>query len=149
MSLKDAFARFPRLGLGLAALGRPGYINVGHGQDLPPDHNPATMEAQTHEMLDLAWEHGIRYMDVARSYGRGEEFLGNWLKKREFSEDVPTIGSKWGYTYTADWQVEAEHHEIKEHSLPVLERQWKESQANLGSHLDLYQIHSATLQSGV
>lgn len=24
----------PRLGLGLAALGRPGYINIGHGQDL-------------------------------------------------------------------------------------------------------------------
>jgi hypothetical protein len=25
-----------RLGLGMAALGRPGYMNLGHGQDLVP-----------------------------------------------------------------------------------------------------------------
>jgi aryl-alcohol dehydrogenase-like predicted oxidoreductase len=60
-----------------------------------------------------------------------------------------TVGSKWGYTYTADWQVDAEVHEVKEHSLKVLQRQWGQSKANLGAHLDLYQIHSATLKSGV
>jgi aryl-alcohol dehydrogenase-like predicted oxidoreductase len=59
------------------------------------------------------------------------------------------VGSKWGYTYTADWRVEADVHEVKELSLPVLERQWAESSATLGAHLDLYQIHSATLESRV
>ena len=66
--------------------------------------------------------------------------------------DAVTIGSKWGYTYTADWQVTVgvdEAHEVKEHSLPVLERQISESGLTLGSYLDLYQIHSATLSSGV
>ena len=57
--------------------------------------------------------------------------------------------SKWGYTYTAGWQVEAEKHEVKDHSLAVLRRQVAESRALLGGHLDLYQIHSATLESGV
>jgi len=59
------------------------------------------------------------------------------------------IGSKWGYTYTADWQVEALKHEVKSHTLPVLQRQYRESQNQLSDHLDLYQIHSATLESGV
>lgn len=43
----------------------------------------------------------------------------------------------------------AEKHEVKEHSLPVLQRQWQESQQHLGGYLRLYQIHSATLESGV
>ena len=39
--------------------------------------------------------------------------------------------------------------DTKEHSLPVLERQILESRALLGNYLDIYQIHSATLDSGV
>ncbi|MDP6932985.1 MAG: aldo/keto reductase, partial [Myxococcota bacterium] len=54
-----------------------------------------------------------------------------------------------GYTYTADWQLQAEEHEVKDHRLDVLERQWGETQVLLGDHLDLYQVHSATLDSGV
>src|SRR5207237_10568967 len=60
-----------------------------------------------------------------------------------------TIGSKWGYAYTAGWRVDAETHEIKKHSLGRLERQITESRAILGAQLDLYQIHSATLATGV
>jgi aryl-alcohol dehydrogenase-like predicted oxidoreductase len=137
------------IGLGLAALGRPGYINLGHAVDLNADYAVPAMAARTHALLDAAWQAGVRYFDTARSYGRGEEFLGAWLRERGLPPDAVTIGSKWGYTYTADWQVEAEAHEIKEHSLSVLERQLAESRANLGAHLDLYQIHSATLESGV
>ena len=98
---------------------------------------------------NAAWAAGIRYFDAARSYGLAERFLGSWLKAREISPDEVTVGSKWGYTYTADWQVQAEHHEIKEHSLPVLQRQTKKAGPSLGEYLDLYQIHSATLDSGV
>ena len=107
------------------------------------------MRGRCHAVLDAAWGLGIRYFDAARSYGRAEEFLAKWLKKREVAPEQVTIGSKWGYTYTADWKVEAKHHEIKNHSLPLLQKQCVESTRILGKHLDLYQIHSATLESGV
>uniref|UniRef100_UPI00356150E4 aldo/keto reductase n=1 Tax=Desulfosarcina sp. TaxID=2027861 RepID=UPI00356150E4 len=140
------------IGLGLAALGRPGYINIGHGNDLNHEHDVTAMEAQAHRVLDSAWDAGIRYFDAARSYGKAEEFLHTWIAKRGITEKACTIGSKWGYTYTADWRVslpEGQKHEIKDHSLPVLKRQILESIAFLGGHLDLYQIHSTTLDSGV
>lgn len=137
------------LGLGLAALGRPGYINLNHAADLAHNYDVAAMETHAHQVLDAAWAGGVRYFDAARSYGRAEAFLGSWLRSRRIEVGAVTVGSKWGYTYTADWQVQAAHHEIKEHSLPVLQRQWAETQANLGGYLDLYQIHSATLDSGV
>jgi aryl-alcohol dehydrogenase-like predicted oxidoreductase len=138
-----------RLGLGLAALGRPGYINLGHAEDLRADYNVAAMEARAHAVLDTAWAEGIRYFDAARSYGDGERFLGTWLASRGIPPQAVVVGSKWGYTYTAGWQVRADRHEVKDHSLPVLLRQQAESRDRLGVHLKLYQIHSATLESGV
>lgn len=137
------------IGLGMAALGRPGYINLGHGEDLQGEVTVEAMEANAHTVLDAAWAAGIRYFDAARSYGRAEQFLSSWLATRRVDPKTVTVGSKWGYTYTAGWQVEAEKHEVKEHSLAVLNRQIGESNGLLGRYLDLYQIHSATLESGV
>jgi aryl-alcohol dehydrogenase-like predicted oxidoreductase len=148
-SLGNSGLKVSPIGLGLAALGRPGYINLGHAADLQHTYNIEQMQQHAHEVLDLAWAQGVRYFDAARSYGLAEVFLGAWLTTRKISTDEVIVGSKWGYTYTADWQVEAEKHEVKDHSLPVLQRQWQESLANLGLYLDLYQIHSATLDSGV
>ncbi|MBI1354016.1 MAG: aldo/keto reductase [Acidobacteria bacterium] len=133
------------IGLGLAALGRPGYINLGHADDLGHDYDVAAMEARAHTVLDRAWELGVRYFDAARSYGRAEEFLASWLTDSHGG----TVGSKWGYTYTAGWKTEADAHEVKDHTLPTLTRQHAESSALLGRRLNLYQIHSATLESGV
>ena len=124
------------IGLGLAALGRPGYINIGHVDDLENNYDVSAMEARAHAVLDAAYEKGVRYFDAARSYGRAEEFLGNWLRKRGLSQAAVVVGSKWGYTYTADWKIEAQAHEVKEHSLTVLQRQWRESQSNLGLYLN-------------
>ncbi len=137
------------VGLGLAALGRPGYINLGHAADLAGGYDLARMEAHAHAVLDAAWEAGVRYFDAARSYGRAEAFLATWLARRQIAPGAVTVGSKWGYTYTAGWQAEAERHEVKDHSLTTLLRQAAESRVLLGSHLALYQIHSATLESGV
>ena len=137
------------IGLGLAALGRPGYINLGHAADLEGRYDVSVMETRAHAVLDAAWQAGIRYFDAARSYGRAEAFLASWLQSRTIPRDEVVVGSKWGYTYTAGWTVEAEVHEVKEHSLPVLRRQWNESRTHLGAYLRLYQIHSATLESGV
>ena len=137
------------LGLGLAALGRPGYINLGHREDTSSGRSVEAMRERALAVLDAAWGAGVRYFDTARSYGRAEPFLGDWLRSRGIQADAVTIASKWGYTYTADWRVDAERHEVKDHSFAVLQRQWQETQRNLGGYLDLYQIHSATLDSGV
>jgi aryl-alcohol dehydrogenase-like predicted oxidoreductase len=107
------------------------------------------MEQGAHEVLDAAHAGGIRYFDVARSYGLAEDFLASWLSKRRVSPGSVTVGSKWGYAYTAGWKVEAEAHEIKEHSLAQLRRQLVESRERLGKHLALYQIHSVTPDSPV
>lgn len=141
---------FPsRIGLGMAALGRPGYINLGHAGDLGREYQVSAMEAHAHNVLDAAWAAGIHYFDAARSYGRAEEFLQHWLQSRAIVPEAISVGSKWGYTYTADWQVEADVHEVKEHSLTRLTEQWQESRARLSPFLRLYQIHSATMESGV
>lgn len=139
---------YTRIGLGMAALGRPGYINIGHGEDLPGERSKEGMQQHARAVLDAAWHSGIRYFDAARSYGAAEEFLASWLRIRQPCETF-SVGSKWGYTYTANWQVEAEKHEIKEHSLATLRRQIGESTRWLGPWLKVYQIHSATLESGV
>ncbi|GAB7107161.1 aldo/keto reductase [Streptomyces phaeofaciens JCM 4814] len=134
------------LGLGLAAVGRPGYINLGRDQDLGTDRGVDALRARTHELLDAAYAQGVRYFDVARSYGRSEEFLAGWLKARSDVDDI-VVGSKWGYTYTADWTTDAERHEVKDHSLRTYERQRAETAELLGDRLDLYQIHSVTPDS--
>jgi aryl-alcohol dehydrogenase-like predicted oxidoreductase len=137
------------LGLGLAALGRPGYITLGHAEDLAGHTDVQSMERGAHAVLDAAYAGGIRYFDAARSYGRAEAFLASWLEQRGFGPDDVTVGSKWGYTYTANWRVNAEVNEVKDLSEATLERQLTESQELLGNHLRLYEIHSATLDSGV
>ena len=150
MSHQTQTTIFPtRFGLGLAALGRPGYINLGHANDLNHQYTIEAMEEHAHAVLDVAWAGGMRYFDAARSYGRAELFLQSWLAKRSIAAEGVSVGSKWGYTYTADWQIDTTHHEVKEHSLARFNTQWQESQQLLGNYLRLYQIHSATLESGV
>jgi aryl-alcohol dehydrogenase-like predicted oxidoreductase len=136
-----------RLGLGLAALGRPGYLNIGHGAELGDDRSVDALRARTHAVLDAAYEAGIRDFDAARSYGRAEEFLGAWLRSRE--PDGVTVSSKWGYVYTAGWGVDTQPPEVKHHDAGTFRRQYEETRGHLGDWLALYQIHSATPDSGV
>ena len=137
------------IGLGLAAVGRPGYITLGREHDIGTDRSVETLERRSHEVLDAAYDAGIRYFDAARSYGFAERFLASWLRQHALPPDAVTVGSKWGYTYVGGWRVDARVHEVKDHSLAALRRQIEESRAILGEYLDLYQIHSATLESGV
>lgn len=137
------------LGLGLAAIGRPGYITLGRDRDLGDARTPDDLRRRCFVMLDAAHAAGVRYLDAARSYGRAEEFLGDWLRARGVAPGTTTVGSKWGYRYTAGWTIEATVHEQKELSLARFETQLAESRALLGAWLDLYEIHSATLESGV
>jgi aryl-alcohol dehydrogenase-like predicted oxidoreductase len=137
------------IGLGLAAVGRPGYITLHREKDLGSDRSVTALERRSHDVLSAAYDAGIRYFDAARSYGFAERFLASWLHQRALPPNAVTVGSKWGYTYVGDWQVDARVHEVKDHSLAALRRQIEESRALLGEYLDLYQIHSATLESGV
>ena len=134
------------LGLGLAALGRPGYVTLNHSTDLGGRYDPSAMESHAHDVLDAAFAAGIRYIDAARSYGRAEDFVASWLRERGIPPGEIVIASKWGYTYTAGWSTRATQHEIKDHSLAAFERQLAESLERLGQYLSLYQIHSVTAE---
>jgi aryl-alcohol dehydrogenase-like predicted oxidoreductase len=107
------------------------------------------MQSHAYKVLDEAYALGIRYFDTATSYGAGEKFLGDWLFDRGFHTQGVTVASKWGYTYTAEWKVDAEVHEIKEHSLDNLNRSYVWGCVHLGRAMSIYQIHSATFESGV
>jgi aryl-alcohol dehydrogenase-like predicted oxidoreductase len=134
-----------RVGVGLAALGRPAYINLGRVDELPAGREVDALRAASFEVLDAAYDAGVRWVDVARSYGLAEEFLAGWLDDRGHT-DV-TVSSKWGYAYVGDWRMDAEVHEAKEHSLARFTAQWSESRALLGDAIALYQVHSLTADS--
>jgi aryl-alcohol dehydrogenase-like predicted oxidoreductase len=133
------------IGLGLAAIGRPEYINLRHHPD--PDKSLDAYRQNAWQVLEEAYQCGIRHFDTAASYGRGEDFLMEWYKKSEY-KDIE-FSTKWGYTYVANWKIGFHGaHEVKEHSLRKLDEQWSRSKAMLPA-LKIYQIHSATFESGV
>ncbi len=135
-----------RIGLGLAALGRPAYITSGREEDLP-DRSVAGMRTRTFSMLDAAYAAGVRYVDAARSYGRAEEFLAGWLAERGHADVI--VGSKWGYRYTGGWRLDAPAAGGQGDSLAMFTTQLAESRALLGDRLALYQVHSLTVDSGL
>jgi aryl-alcohol dehydrogenase-like predicted oxidoreductase len=64
------------------------------------------------------------------------------------NDNTIQVATKWGYTYTANFDANAKVHEVKEHSLAKLKEQWNVSKALL-PYLKVYQIHSATIETGV
>jgi len=69
----------------------------------------------------------------------------------DFSQvpDGVVVSSKWGYVYTANWEVAHDPPEVKHHDVETFRRQLEETRELLGDWLALYQIHSATPDSGV
>ena len=92
----------PRLGLGLAALGRPGYINLKR-QDHLQERSAEAMQERCHEVLDKAYALGLRYYDCARSYGRSEEFLGAWLRKRKLKPEQAGVNMPFRRMIRLPW----------------------------------------------
>ncbi|GAB3258044.1 aldo/keto reductase [Kineosporia babensis] len=135
-----------RIGLGLAAAGRPAYITPARSADLGGERDVDRLRSLSHDLLDAAYAGGVRYVDVARSYGRAEEFLAGWLQARPEIEDV-VVGSKWGYRYVGDWLLDAHVHEVKDHSLTAFTEQYRISRDLLGPKLAIYHIHSLTPDS--
>ena len=133
-----------KLGLGTAALGRPQYINVR--QHTSENSDLETFRKQSFAVLENAYNLGVRYFDTAPGYGLAEELVLEWLQTKE--DNAIEVATKWGYTYTANFDINATIHEVKEHSLAKLKEQWNFSKKLL-PYLKVYQIHSATLETGV
>jgi aryl-alcohol dehydrogenase-like predicted oxidoreductase len=136
-----------RIGLGLAATGRPAYITTHREADFGDNRSEDALRTRTWELLDAAYAGGVRYVDVARSYGSAESFLSRWFASRGDMRDL-VVGSKWGYTYVGGWDMAAAVQEVKDLSLATFERQYSETSALLGHRLRLYQVHSLTVESG-
>jgi aryl-alcohol dehydrogenase-like predicted oxidoreductase len=75
-----------------------------------------------------------------------EALVLEWLQTK--NDASIQIATKWGYTYTANFDENAIVHEVKEHSLAKLNAQWNFSKQLL-PYLKVYQIHSATIETGV
>lgn len=166
LSMVATSAILPRFGLGMAALGRPGYINLSRNQffddvdsdlndvkrrsvDLMQEHANSVMET----LINTSKENSMYpWFDCARSYGLSEKFVGEFLRSQHVQANEVVVSSKWGYSYVADWKIELETgspHEVKDHSVGNFLKQIKETKEYVGEYIDLYQIHSATFESGV
>jgi aryl-alcohol dehydrogenase-like predicted oxidoreductase len=71
-----------KIGLGLAALGRPEYINIRMTMLMI---NPRKLLLRM-LLVFLILLTSIRYFDTAPSYGKGEEFLINWNSKYQYKD---------------------------------------------------------------
>lgn len=133
------------LGLGTAAIGRPQYINIKHDLDTEKV-DLETFRNKGLQLLKYAYNRGIRYFDTAPGYGHAEQLLIDWVN--DVKDEKIEVATKWGYTYTANFDLNAMQHEIKEHSLGKLNQQWERS-IKLFPFLSTYQVHSATFESGI
>ena len=131
----------PRIGLGMAALGRPGYINLNRSAIFDESNNSENsdgsaqqqkrsidlMQTKANDVMSTLFQESktndIRpWIDCARSYGLSEKFVGDYLKGNDIAPEDVYVSSKWGYTYVADWKVQLEEgkpHEVKDHSVEV------------------------------
>ena len=156
----------PRFGLGMAALGRPGYINLSRTQIFDNKESNMNdvqrrsveaMQEKANEVMDTLMKESkgndmLPWFDCARSYGLSEKFVGEFLRGKGVSPNEVIVSSKWGSTYVGDWKVEleaGEPHEVKDHSVGKFLKQIEETRTCIGEYVDLYQVHSATFDSGI
>lgn len=144
MNFKFQKVGMQKIGLGTAAIGRPQYINIRN--EKPIEFDLENFKKNGYKILDSAFEQGIRYFDTAPGYGLAEQLLIDWVKSK--NDDSIEIATKWGYAYVANFDHQASVHEVKDHSLSQLLKQWEVSK-QLFPHLSTLQIHSATFDTGI
>ena len=133
-----------KIALGTAAIGRPQYINIKKSKSGKFDR--AKFKEHGTSVLEFAYNQGVRYFDTSPGYGMAEQIMIDWLKTK--NDNSIKVASKWGYSYVANFDPKAVIHEIKDHSLSELTSQWEKTK-ELIPYLSTYQIHSATLDTGV
>ena len=136
------------LSLGLAALGRPGYLNLGHGEDFD-DRSVHGLERRAHEVLDAAYERGgapLRRGPLLRP-GRGVPRLV--ARARVARARVRHGQLEVGLHLHGGLADRCDPPEVKDLTGRHSAASSRRPESVLGAHLSLYQIHSATLSSGV
>ncbi|MCW2120948.1 aldo/keto reductase [Flavobacterium sp. 7A] len=133
-----------KIGLGTAAIGRPHYINIRNATTAAFDLK--SFKKKAFQVLNAAYKKGIRYYDTAPGYGIAEQIVSEWIKTK--NDSTIEIATKWGYVYTANFDLNADIHELKDHGVDQLIKQWEDSKI-LFPNLTTLQIHSATFESGV
>jgi len=95
--------KLPRMGLGMAALGRPGYINLSRSEALGgAGRSVDAMQRASNDVIDALFGLTDRpWLDCARSYGLSEKFVGEYLRDRNVDPKSVYVSSKWGYS---KWQ---------------------------------------------
>jgi aryl-alcohol dehydrogenase-like predicted oxidoreductase len=90
----------PRMGLGMAALGRPGYINLDRASILGSgERDVDTMQRHANAVMDRLFSMGnAAWLDCARSYGLSEKFVGEYLRSKNVRPEEVYVSSKWGYS---------------------------------------------------
>lgn len=103
--MKMAASAPPRIGLGMAALGRPGYINLNRNTTLGGSdvRSVEKMQSQANLVLDALFcdshsQEFIPWIDCARSYGLSEKFAGEYLRDHKIAPGAVYVSSKWGYS---------------------------------------------------
>ena len=96
----SAKAVLPRMGLGMAALGRPGYITLDRSAILGQERDVDHMQHQANIVMDRLFTLGgeCAWLDCARSYGLSEKFVGEYLRSKGVSPRDVYVSSKWGYS---------------------------------------------------
>lgn len=103
-------------------------------------------EAEAHEQLDFAFEHGINFIDTAEMYaspprvetqGLSEQYIGNWLTARGKRDQI-ILGTK--VSGPADWlSYLRERPQLnRTHIRQAAEASLKRLQTD---YIDLYQVH--------
>ena len=109
--MKNLMRPLPRLGLGMAALGRPGYINLDRDSVFGGSDSRSIddMQTQANLVLDSLFRYGRNgsdndrqnerqsWVDCARSYGLSEKFVGEYLRNNNIAPEDVYVSSKWGY----------------------------------------------------
>lgn len=129
MILHSLYSAPVQLGLGVLEIGRPWGFVPGVA---PP-------EAQALELLECAFELGIRYFDSAPSYGVAEERLGKFLRSLRPDERASVvIATKFG----EHWDTAADGPFV-DHSFPALSASLHRSLDVLGK-IDVLQLHKSS-----
>ena len=79
-------------------------------RQISPGARGRSRRSARHRPPSSAYARGARYFEAARSHGEAEAFLAAWLARRGLGPSEATVGSKWGYRYTANWRVDAPVH---------------------------------------
>lgn len=99
------------------------------------------------ELLDLAWQVGVRYWRAARGDADSERLLAMWLNADLERARQCMVASKWGRVSLANYDDALHRPYLCDHALITFRRQWQETRAYLGRHLGIYMIDAIEIDS--